>query len=116
MANADEWHKLGDHYAPKESWQALFDEEPRVGLLTLTVTGHRKASKSDRTQITIEPSTKIKQWGVFINVHQHYELEGTEDAQRSSRLLSEVISESWDDFLKYRDNACEHIFAQAFKG
>jgi len=110
MESSDKWHQLGHHYAPKSSWSPILKNP---GMRVLIMEGTREGSKSNRITIKIEPSAKIKDHGVQISINEHFDLDA--DASPPDRLKSflVIIESNWDEFLKYADDACEHLLSEA---
>jgi hypothetical protein len=120
MESADEWHKFGHHFVPKQSWHDLLIEP---GMRTLTVSGKREGCKADRVQIKLEPSVKVHP-GIYISLNQHFQLvrNRTDDSQTEAefdqsaqdRMVSFLrqLQESWPDFLRYCDSVAAHLFKE----
>jgi hypothetical protein len=114
MKSEEEWHAFGDHYAPKDSWNAILIEP---GMRSLTILGKRENCGADRVQVKIEPSLKVRP-GVFIHVNQHYDLDEGKDKRPGERMLAflTTLRDSWDGFLSYCDDVARHLLSETAVG
>lgn len=98
-----DWRRIGDRLAPKEDWQA-FLKNP--GLLSLTMKGVRPDGIDGYIQVKVEPSTKVE-YGVYINVNDHYQLAIGEETPPGTQRAREIISSQWHNSMRQ----AEHIAA-----
>lgn len=110
MQTEEEWHQLGHHYAPKESWEELLDSP---GLRTLVMEGNREDCDAKRIQIRLQPSIKVHP-GLFLNINYHYTLK-TEDQFDVVVQLLQYMSTEWDKFIQYGVKVAEHLLNEAIE-
>jgi hypothetical protein len=108
MQSEAEWHQLGHHYVPKETWVKLL---ARPGTLSLSIFGARDDSKASRVTVKLEPSTQVR-FGVFFNINNHFDVDpGRMGAGGSVRWLLETIDTEWEGFLAYRKKVANHLLS-----
>jgi hypothetical protein len=90
------WNEFGDYLAPKDIWNKLVCEP---GLETLTIRGKRNWNDlKGFYRILLKSSDKIK-YGVFIDVNDHYEVEG----KIGCRKAIDILESNWRDSMKYSE-------------
>jgi hypothetical protein len=94
----EDWHRIGHTLAPKDAWSGLLDEP--IGMLSLTIEGQRAASAAKYIRAKVEPSKRVKPYGILIDFNAHYESE-TELPSSESPLLPWLRSE-WE--ARHRDS------------
>lgn len=89
------WHKAGDRLAPKEFWNTAWRGPSGAGLKSLTIQLERddKDGLKGHANVTVQPSTLVD-WGVFINVNDHYEFPETRRCGEVSEILAQLIADS----------------------
>ncbi len=110
MESQDEWHALGDHYAPKDSWLRVLKNP---GLRSLVIEGTREDCQATRMQIRLQPSNRVR-FGVFVHVNEHYDIAGEEDSIPTNGIQSflKIAASSWDGFLSYGDNVAQCLLSE----
>jgi hypothetical protein len=73
---------LGEKFAPAEAWPAAF---ATAKLQSLRKQGKRPNSSAGSLTVTIEPSGRIPEVGLFVSSHEHYELAAGERAAEMLR-------------------------------
>jgi hypothetical protein len=71
VGDLDEWHAIGDALAPKEPWDGILT---LPGTMRLVLLAARTDEQAGRLQVTIEPSTRVGPFGVYVAVNDHYSL------------------------------------------
>lgn len=104
MANAEEWHSLGDRLAPKEPWVDLLEgtgdrEEALPGLKSLTIEGKRPDSTAKAFSVKVQPSRKIPT-GVYVETNEEF-VASEDDAL--AELLA-VLEATWSSALEFSEN------------
>lgn len=127
MGSPAEYNKIGDRLVPKAVWNELFHEENNhVGVQMLTVSVQKIKREadggltpliSDRKNISVEPSNKLK-LGVFLSCNDHREidhskLENQTAAERVAEILESDWQSSWDASLKLFDDLITKLLAGA---
>jgi hypothetical protein len=115
MPSIEDWHALGDHFAPKAIWKdILASSGPRSlpGLRTLVVEGNR-STVAKWTRIKIEPSLRMPpgKFGVFIEVHEEYAATTAEDDYESSQHILRTLESEWSSFIREADSMSEKILS-----
>jgi hypothetical protein len=109
------WHAIGDYFAPKDPWKALFDgQKLRTGLNAMSIWGDRKDCSASRIQIQIGPSERVKA-GVCIKINQHYDLPKSDDEDSTQLALDrfgEWIQEDFEGFIQYSDRVAAHLWSE----
>jgi len=72
------------------------------------IEGERSDGRSGYIRAKVEPSSKIE-YGVNIEVNDHYDLEGdSKSASRTDRLI-EILSENWNESMRRAHEIAEKI-------
>ena len=99
------WHQVGHQLAPKDVWKDLLNAP---GTRSLVIEGERSDGRSGYIRAKVEPSSKIE-YGVNIEVNDHYDLEGdSKSASRTDRLI-EILSENWNESMRRAHEIAEKI-------
>jgi hypothetical protein len=101
LTDGDERDALGGKLAPPGVWPTRF-AAPKMS--TLSMKGGRANSKANWTTVTVEPSTRIPDVGVFVASHEHYEFEGAEEAVK-------VLRSSFDDSVRFGREVAEALLS-----
>jgi hypothetical protein len=109
------WHSIGDYFAPKKSWEALFDgQKLRTGLNAMIISGDRSGCSASRIQIQIGPSERVTS-GVCIKINQHYDLPKADDDSGTQPALdrfAEWLQEDFEGFIQYSDKVAAHLWSE----
>jgi hypothetical protein len=109
------WHAVGDFFAPKAPWNALFDaDNSRPGLNAMSISGQRNGCNATRIQIQIGPSERVKS-GVCIKINQHYELSAAADdgsTQLALERFGEWLETDFEGIMNYSDKVAEHLWSE----
>jgi len=115
LERTDDYHKIGDIFAPKDIWNKVFTERPSsAGLLDLTIGifpfGREDTpTTGDVKKVSLQPSTKVTPNGVFLNLNNHRVIvrekkKSTGEAELAAQLIQKewqsTMDESWDVFDK----------------
>ena len=106
LASEEEWHLLGDRLAPKDGWKKIFtfddpdgkpqagepSDKTRPGLVSLTIIGNRKDRPDVKFRFKIEPSAKVRPYGVYFETNEHY------DSPNKAEGLSQLLTTLMDRF------------------
>lgn len=96
LVTEDRWNELGHRLVPKQDWDPLLK---RPGMQTLVVQGVRPDELKGYLRVTVQPSTRI-QYGVFIEVNDHYILKTEEKEADGANTARLILSEKWDESMK----------------
>ena len=91
----DAWHQLGHRLAPKEPWDGLLE---KPGMRRVQMQGVRPDQYKGRIAVAVEPSTKLKPYGAYIEVNDHYDLDEAEKGNECDRMM-EIFIASWQTSL-----------------
>lgn len=61
--NEEQWHRIGDIFAPKELWKKVFK---KPGMRALVIEDNRPDNFSGYIRVSIEPSIKEIPYGIYI--------------------------------------------------
>jgi len=73
---------LGEKFAPPGAWPAPFG---KAKVASLRMQGNRPNSEALWVTMTLEPSAKIPEVGVFVASHEHYEVAASDQAVKVLR-------------------------------
>lgn len=108
LESEEEWHAVGDLFAPKDFWQPLFsgDEwrhregsEMTVGLRTLRVEAWRP-NRKDYVRLEVAPSIRTIPYGVYVGINAHFQLTDGEE-RGTGYLAARTIDENWDEIRAF---------------
>lgn len=113
IATEDEYHKIGDVFAPKEIWNELFPDPNNsagVGDLMIRVAPvprGRIPETGDEKRISLQPSTKIKM-GIFLSYNDHHVIRADEGdnltmAEYAVKVINDGWQSSWEDSIRVFD-------------
>jgi hypothetical protein len=89
------WHQLGHRLAPKEPWAGLLE---KPGMRRIQVQGVRPDAHKGRIAVAVEPSLKLKPFGAYIEVNDHYDSDPEAKGNECDRMM-EILSASWQTSL-----------------
>lgn len=107
IASVEEWHTLGDYFAPKAAWENIL---AKPGLRTLAIQGKRDGCDADMILVRVEPSSQVPQ-GIYIAVNEHYEI-GKESSAKFGdpiKAFLDTLQSAWDSFLSYCDESAQYL-------
>ena len=99
------WHAVGDLLAPKPVWDGLLD---RPGMRSLTMEGVRPDNYSGYIWVKVEPLTQLE-FGVFVEVNDHYELTSDSEIATNSNQLIAILSENWEKSMERGKHITEKL-------
>jgi len=91
----ESWHALGHRLVPKEPWAGLLE---KPGMRRIQVQGIRPDKYRGRISVAVEPSLKIKPYGAYIEVTDHYEHDPETKGNECDRMM-EMLAASWQTSL-----------------
>lgn len=116
----DQWQAMGDSLAPKEPWGELLTtaEGERKGGLRSLVMKQSVTDKDNRerredglagyVQIRVEPSQRVKPYGAFIEVNNHYEVEDPKNVIGCDEITS-ILESHWHQAIDFSDKVVKQI-------
>lgn len=90
--------------SPKEKWKEVFNK-PTLKKLMIKETQRPDKFKGE-INITIEPSVKIKNKGIFISVNDHYDLE---ESNKTEKLIPSLLKKQWEPSLNNSKNYVDKV-------
>lgn len=96
----EQWHAVGHHLAPKETWHELFPEQ-HVGMrsLTMRIASSDATDITDWVELTIQPSVQVHP-GVFFAWNDHHgKIHQEGDAEDSVADAMAIIRDNYDRLL-----------------
>lgn len=107
MEDEDSWHGLGFRLVPRKNWEGVL-ETP--GMEHVRVLGARPDSeRPGMVRVTVQPSVKINP-GVYMEVNDHFELDGDDEASKLKYLL-ELLKDEWEVSMKRSQEIADHVLA-----
>lgn len=103
IADEETWHRIGDALAPKDAWKEILDGRP--GMATVQIQGKPLGSAAHKITIAVQPSVKVKPFGVYFDTNEHYQ------GPKESTLVNllETLRSRWDNAQQYADLVANHI-------
>ena len=116
LGSEDEYHQVGDIFAPKEIWNDLYPEH-HEGLMSLSVRmepGPRDAPKNskDHKNISIQPSPKIK-FGAYLSYNSHHDISVTDDDSKPAERAAAIIDENWEASWHDAERVFDGVLSQS---
>jgi hypothetical protein len=90
-----EWHALGHRLAPQEPWAGLLE---KPGMRRVQVQGIRPDKHKGWISVAVEPSLKIKPFGAYIEVNDHYDNDSEVKGNECDRMM-DILAASWQTSL-----------------
>jgi hypothetical protein len=114
LSSEEEWHALGDRFAPKEFWRGVMSSSIRdgtPGMRTLVIEGNRPGSSANWIRVKIEPSLQMSpgKYGIFIELHEEHGVK--EPDHETTSLLIRRLQGEWEPFLRTADEISEKILS-----
>lgn len=102
MRSVDDYHRVGDVFAPKAIWDSIFDSrENNAGLANMSIrVQHAKRNEPkpppDEIRVQIQPSAKITN-GIYLLYNNHIATfsRETDDGVERTLGVAEVIESEW---------------------
>lgn len=91
----DAWHQLGHRLAPKGPWAGLLE---KPGMRRVQMQGQRPDTYKGRITVAVEPSLKLKPFGAYIEVNDHYENDEETKGNECDRMM-DILVTSWQTSL-----------------
>jgi hypothetical protein len=105
LASEKTWHAVGHRLAPKDDWNDVLDSP---GTLSLVIEGKRPDKRSGHIRVTVQPSQEID-FGISIEINDHYELSSNSSALSSTNTLIDILSENWNASMQRAQMIFEKI-------
>ena len=103
-----EWHALGHRLAPPEPWACLLE---KPGMRSIQVQGIRPDKYKGRLSVAVEPSLKIKPFGAYIEVNDHYDNDAEVKGNECDRVM-EILAASWQISLDRSIHIMQSVMRQ----
>lgn len=106
-----EWHRLGDLWAPKETWtEILHGKRPDglPGVRSLTMEGFREGSTAKLLLVSVGPSDQVNP-GIYLSTNEHYEQANQEPISE----LMRIIEASWAESLDFALQVADHLLKES---
>lgn len=112
----EQWHAVGDRFAPKDFWEPLFADGPwrdlgggrRVGLRTLTVETYRE-DMAGYLRVEVGPSVRVTPHGVYAGLNAHFELAAGEERTGTGHDAARTIESRWEEARALEDSLFERL-------
>jgi len=93
LESEEAWHGVGHRLAPKEDWKEALTNP---GMRSLTMEGKRPDNFDGYIRVKVEPSTRV-QFGVYVEVNDHYELLSAPETPRGTTWAIDILSKQWSE-------------------
>jgi hypothetical protein len=117
IGDAQTFHKIGDTLAPKKIWNTIFpDHAAGVAELTIRVQqGSREKNEStlNERRVTMQPSGKIKPYGVFLQVNHHFGAALDDKPLKDASAAAQIVKQHWQPCFAGAQELFETIIAMA---
>lgn len=90
------WHTLGDYLAPKNEWNGLLN---MPGLRGLSMQGKRPDKFTGHILVRVDPLPEPN-FGVHVQVNDHYELEPGPREPTTAKELMSILSSNWEQSMQ----------------
>ncbi len=110
VKSEEEWHRLGDLWAPKEPWQGLLSgKRPNglPGIRSLTMEGDREGSNAMYTRVTVMSSTVTQE--IFVHTVEHHQQAEGEPVGELMRMLEA----HWAEAQEFALRAADHLLRES---
>lgn len=119
LASEDEYHKIGDVFAPKTIWNSLYPDRGVAGLADLTIRFQDVENRGqiprsgNETRITLQPSGKVK-LGILLAINDHRVMnESRETGMTAAEQAATIIDSDWQNSWNDAVNVFDSIVSQA---
>ncbi len=96
LESEETWHKVGHRLAPKEDWKETLSNP---GMRSVIMEGQRPDSLDGYIRVKVEPSNRV-QFGVYVEVNDHYELFSVSDTPRGTSRAIDILSKQWSESME----------------
>lgn len=90
------WHDFGDSIAPKNEWMSLL---AKPGLKSLSMQGSRPDDSKGYIVTKVESSPEFN-FGIYIQVNDHYELEPESRKVMPAKDLMNILAMNWEQSMQ----------------
>ena len=130
VANADQWHSIGDHVVHNELWDGILNI---AGMRVATYWGQRSDKYAGRIQVQVEPFFTVP-FGIAVSYNDHYDLttvakqpttrselnalnrpENIEATIEKIAIAIEVLTDQWEASSQLSTRVIERVAEQAGK-
>lgn len=105
MESEELWHAMGHRLTPKEIWEKVLK---KPGMRSLSVEGLRPDTHIGRILVRVEPSRRIKPYGLFISINDHYEVTAADSPIGCDKIV-DILAESWEVSMSRADEMAAKI-------
>jgi hypothetical protein len=105
LASEKRWHSLGHRLAPKRDWKPYLKDP---GLEALIIRAARADKRDGVVRVRVEPSARVD-YGVFIEVNDHYELAKADPPASTTEEAAQILADHWGESLERALQLAEHI-------
>jgi hypothetical protein len=120
METVDDYHRVGDFFAPKAVWDSIFSTDKfNTGLQDLTMRVARgkrteMPKNNDFRHITLQPSGQIR-GGVYLHLNDNHDLARPDTAgtKTAAERAAEVVDTGWSDLLKESEALFNELLTRA---
>jgi hypothetical protein len=120
MTSTDEYHRVGDFFAPKAIWNSIFSADKfNTGLQDLTMrvargARNQKPKNNDFKHVTLQPSGQILE-GIYLQLNDNHDLTKAEasDARTASERAAEVVDMQWSDVRRQAEELFDELLRRA---
>jgi hypothetical protein len=103
----ENWHKVGDHLAPKELvWRNLYEQRP--GLTNISIQFPSATRFPGFVNISIQPST-LTPYGILVTSNTEFR---AADKMGSAPVFVDFIQTEWSKAIKEASRVAEEIFTK----
>ena len=125
VESQEQWHGYGHFLAPKDPWAGLVDNP---GMRAVTIWGTRADAPGARIQFLVEPSNRVRPWGIYFAFNEDRDLRrepGAEPTPKSEgqperspielagaerrRGLLDELGKGWESAQKYARSVAESL-------
>ena len=116
--NIDDYHRVGDAFAPKKIWETVFTEKPLsfgmtdVAMRIAPFERGDLVTHEDEQRVTIQPSTRISN-GVFTSINNHYSFSSVDAISKATPSKSTPSKSSSDWACTLIDSKWEPAWDEA---
>lgn len=106
MDSQETWHGIGHRLAPKELWKDILRDP---GLRSLTMEGVRPDNFKGYIRVKVEPSVKVKPFGVYFEVNDHFEVKEADAKLVGADEIMNLLQQCWKDSVSRSDKIIDYL-------
>lgn len=120
MVNEEDYHKIGDCFAPKEIWNSIFPADRfNTGLqdLQMRVQPFKRGDlpqSNDHKSITLQPSAQIR-GGVYLQLNDNRDLTKSAalDGKTAAERAAVIVDQEWNQTREQAENVFDELITRA---